>query len=65
LKRWTEQWRIPVLSVTHALGEAFQLEAEVLKIGDGIVVQQGPVTQVLAEERIQLLRQLRDQDSPT
>jgi ABC-type spermidine/putrescine transport systems, ATPase components len=65
LKRWTEQWKIPVVSVTHALGEAFQLEAEVLKIGDGKVVQQGPVATVLAEERQQLLRQLRGQDSPS
>jgi molybdate transport system ATP-binding protein len=65
LKRWTEQWKIPVVSVTHALGEAFQLEAEVLKIGDGKVVQQGPVAAVLAEERQQLLKQLRGQDSPT
>jgi molybdate transport system ATP-binding protein len=65
LKRWTEQWKIPVVSVTHALGEAFQLEAEVLKIGDGKVLQQGPVASVLAEERQQLLRQLRGQDSPS
>ena len=59
LKHWTERWRIPVLSVTHALGEAFQLEAEVVKIADGRVVQQGPVDEVLADERMQLLKQLR------
>lgn len=59
LKQWTERWKIPVLSVTHALGEAFQLEAEVVKIADGQVVQHGPVGEVLAEERLQLLRQLR------
>lgn len=59
LKRWTEQWKIPVLSVTHALGEAFQLKAEVVKIADGRVVQQGPVDEVLADERTVLLKQLR------
>jgi molybdate transport system ATP-binding protein len=59
LKQWTERWKIPVLSVTHALGEAFQLEAEVVKIADGGVVQQGPVDEVLTEERMQLLKQLR------
>jgi molybdate transport system ATP-binding protein len=65
LKGWTEQWKIPVLSVTHAVGEAFQLEAEVLKLGDGKVTEQGPVAEVLAEERQQLLRQLRGQDYPS
>jgi molybdate transport system ATP-binding protein len=59
LRRWTTQWKIPVLSVTHALGEAFQLEAEVVKIADGRVVMQGPVDEVLADERAQLLKQLR------
>ena len=59
LKQWTERWKIPVLSVTHALGEAFLLEAEVVKIVDGQVAQHGPVGEVLAEERLQLLRQLR------
>ena len=59
LKQWTERWKIPVLSVTHALGEAFLLEAEVVKIADGQVAQHGQVGEVLAEERAQLLRQLR------
>jgi len=59
LKRWTERWKIPVLSVTHALSEAFLLEAEVVKIADGKVAQQGPVTEVLSQERSQLLRQLQ------
>jgi len=58
LKQWTERWKIPVLSVTHALGEAFLLEAEVVKIADGQLVQHGPVGEVLAEERLQLLKQL-------
>ena len=56
---------IPVLSVTHDVAEAFQLGAEVIKIADGKIVQQGPVEVVLAEERAQLLRQLNGTKSPT
>jgi molybdate transport system ATP-binding protein len=59
LRQRLEEWRIPVLSVTHALGEAFQLDAEVIKIADGRVIEQGPVTNVLAEERERLLTSLR------
>lgn len=58
LKQWTERWKIPVLSVTHDIGEAHQLGAEIVKIGEGRVVEQGPVTQVLAQERTRLLNQL-------
>jgi molybdate transport system ATP-binding protein len=48
----------PVLSVTHDVAEAFQLNAEVIKIADGKVIAQGPVETVLAEERLRLLHQL-------
>ena len=58
LRAWLARWKIPVLSVTHDLGEAFQLNAEVIKIAEGRVVQQGPVAEVLAEERKRLLEQL-------
>jgi molybdate transport system ATP-binding protein len=58
LGAWLARWNIPVLSVTHDLGEAFQLNAEVIKIAEGRVVQQGPVAEVLAEERERLLDQL-------
>ena len=44
--------------LTHDIAEAFQLNAEVIKIADGKVVQQGPVAEVLAEERTRLLQQL-------
>lgn len=59
LRDWLARWKIPVLSVTHTLGEAFQLQAEVIKIADGRVVEQGPVETVLAKERQRLLQQLR------
>jgi molybdate transport system ATP-binding protein len=49
----------PTLSVTHDVAEAFQLDAEVIKIADGKVIAQGPVETVLAEERLRLLHQLQ------
>jgi molybdate transport system ATP-binding protein len=58
LQEWVKRWKIPVLSVTHDVGEAFQLAAEVIKIADGRVVQQGPVAEVLIEERRRLMKQL-------
>jgi molybdate transport system ATP-binding protein len=58
LRECLQRWKTPVLSVTHDVGEAFQLGAEVIKIANGRVVQQGPVGEVLAEERARLLGQL-------
>jgi molybdate transport system ATP-binding protein len=58
LKAWVMRWEIPVLSVTHDVGEAFQLGAEVIRIAGGRVVAQGPVAVVLAEERLRLIAQL-------
>jgi molybdate transport system ATP-binding protein len=58
LHQWLSRWKTPVLSVTHDVGEAFQLGAEVIKIAEGRVVQQGPVAMVLTEERVRLMRQL-------
>ena len=58
LRDWLAVIPRPVLSVTHDVGEAFQLGAEVIKIADGRVVQQGPADEVLAQERIRLLDQL-------
>jgi molybdate transport system ATP-binding protein len=50
---------VPVLSVTHDVGEAFLLGAEVIKIAEGRVVDHGPVEIVLAEERRRLVERLR------
>jgi molybdate transport system ATP-binding protein len=58
LHQWLSKWKTPVLSVTHDVGEAFLLGAEVIKIADGRVVEQGPVATVLAEERARLMEQL-------
>jgi molybdate transport system ATP-binding protein len=58
LRGWLTLMQRPVLSVTHDVGEAFQLGTEVIKIAEGRVVQQGPVAEVLAGERERLLEQL-------
>jgi molybdate transport system ATP-binding protein len=58
LRSWLALVERPVLSVTHDVGEAFQLGTEVIKIAEGRVVQQGPVAEVLAGERERLLEQL-------
>jgi len=49
----------PVLSVTHDVGEAFLLGAEVIRLHEGKVVAQGPVAEVLAGERRRLAALLR------
>ncbi len=54
---WQERSQVPILSVTHDVTEAFQLKAEVIKIAEGHVVEQGPVGIVLADERARLLEQ--------
>ena len=58
LQAWTAKRNLCVLSVTHDVAEAFQLDAEVIKLAEGRVVEQGPVATVLAEERARLLMQL-------
>ena len=49
---------IPVLFVTHDISEAFQLNAEVLKLAEGRITEQGPATTTLASERTRLLTRL-------
>jgi molybdate transport system ATP-binding protein len=50
---------IPVLSVTHDIEEALILQAEVLRIEQGVILEQGPASQVLAEERARMLQILQ------
>jgi molybdate transport system ATP-binding protein len=59
LKDWAAKRNLCVLSVTHDVAETFELSAEVIKLAEGRVVEQGPVEVVLAEERKRLLEQLR------
>ena len=48
----------PVVSVTHDVGEALGLGAEVLRLEDGRIVAQGAARDVLARERVRLSRVL-------
>ena len=52
-----------ILSVTHDIAEAFQLDAEVIKVHEGRIIQQGPAREVLNDERSRLLDQLGGVDS--
>ncbi|WP_158942916.1 ATP-binding cassette domain-containing protein [Granulicella sp. S190] len=58
LREFLRQRKIPVLSVTHDVGEAFQLGAEVIKLAEGRVMQQGPAVDVLQKERMRLREHL-------
>jgi molybdate transport system ATP-binding protein len=52
------QLRIPVLSVTHDVEEALLLNAEVIRLDQGAVIDQGPAPDVLAAERTSILQAL-------
>ena len=58
LRGWLRERDVPVLSVSHDVGEAFLLEAEVIRMAEGRVVAQGAAAGVLAEERQAMLRRL-------
>jgi len=60
LRVWLARRGMPVLSVTHDISEAFQLDAEILKLHEGRITAQGPATLVLAEHRARLLSQITD-----
>ncbi len=49
---------IPVLSVTHDVEEALLLNAEVIRLHQGLATNQGPVARVLADERAAMLKVL-------
>ncbi|WP_158750046.1 ATP-binding cassette domain-containing protein [Acidobacterium sp. S8] len=55
---WLTAHGVPALYVSHDLVEAYQTAADVIVIENGRVVVQGPVQEVLATHREQLLRQL-------
>ena len=58
IKRWQRDTGVPVISVTHDVAEALACADEVVRLADGCVVTQGRPQDVLADERIALLRQL-------
>jgi molybdate transport system ATP-binding protein len=51
MQQHVAQLGVPVLSVTHDVEEALLLNAEVIRIEQGSVKDQGPAPRVLAEER--------------
>jgi molybdate transport system ATP-binding protein len=59
LRDWLARWKIPVLSVSHDIGECYLLGAEVVRMAEGQVMEQGPVDEILDEERRRLMKQLR------
>jgi molybdate transport system ATP-binding protein len=59
MRGWLGRWKIPVLSVSHDVGECYLLDADVVRMADGQVIEQGPVEVVLAEERRRLMARLR------
>ena len=64
LQLWAAETNTPILSVTHDISEAFQLNAEILKLHNGRITAQGPAAIVLAEERNRLLAQLSGHPAP-
>ncbi len=59
LRAYLKRREVPVLSVSHDVGEAFLLGAEVIRMAEGKVIDQGPVEVMLAGERKRLLAGLR------
>jgi molybdate transport system ATP-binding protein len=58
MRAWCRDRGIPVLSVSHDVEEALQLQAEVVLIRDGKVEAQGDVAKVLSTERERLMHSL-------
>ena len=55
MQQHAEHVGIPILSVTHDVEEALLLDAEVIRIEQGAVIDQGPAARVLADERARML----------
>jgi ABC-type sulfate/molybdate transport systems ATPase subunit len=59
MQQHATQQGIPVLSVTHDVEEALILQAEVIRLEQGVIVAQGPSSRVLADERGRMLNILQ------
>jgi len=59
LRDWLGRWKVTVLSVTHDVAECFLLNAEVIRMAEGQIIEQGPVEHVLAGERERILIELK------
>jgi ABC-type sulfate/molybdate transport systems ATPase subunit len=58
LTTWLSARNVPALYVSHDVAEAYQTAAEVIVVENGRTEVQGPVQEVLASRRQQLLQQL-------
>jgi ABC-type sulfate/molybdate transport systems ATPase subunit len=58
LSAWLRKSHTPLLYVSHDLVEAYQTNAEVIVLENGRIETQGPVHEVLAPKREQLLQQI-------
>jgi molybdate transport system ATP-binding protein len=58
MQQHAAQQGIPILSVTHDIEEALLLNAEVIRVEQGAVVDQGPAALVLSDERARMLQVL-------
>ena len=59
MQQHAAQQGIPILSVTHDIEEALILNAEVIRLENGVILDQGPASQVLAPERARTLQILQ------
>lgn len=56
MQQYAAERGIPVLSVTHDIEEALLLNAEVIRLDNGAVIEQGPASRILADERARMLQ---------
>jgi len=65
LRVWLDRRGIPVLLVTHDIGEVFAAQAHMLRMESGRIAASGPAADVLAAERNRLIQRLSSTASPT
>ncbi len=58
LRRWNQNYRIPILFVTHSLEEVFALGAEVIVLDAGKIAAQGLPKDVMLSPRMETVAQL-------
>lgn len=58
LRRWNQQYRVPILFVTHSGEEVFALGEEVIVLDAGKIVAQGQPKEVLHAPRLESVAQL-------
>lgn len=58
LRRWNQNYRIPILFVTHSIEEVFALGAEVIVLDAGKIVAQGQPKDVMLSPQLETVAQL-------